>query len=97
MADRLIDPTQPAHTRPATTGEILQAVRVEAILQSGERRVAIVNGKVVRPGDRVGSIQILEVNTDGVRYSRDGETSVARLTTKPMQVRHNVAQSGEGS
>lgn len=97
MADRLVDPTQPAHSQPANTSETLQAVRVEAILQSGDRRLAIVNGKVVRAGDRVGSIQILEVTTDGVRYSRGAETSVARLAAKPMQVRHNVEQSGEGS
>jgi MSHA biogenesis protein MshK len=95
MGDRLIDPTQPAHLRPAHTSETLQAVRVEAILQSGERRLAIVNGKVVRAGDRVGSIQILDVTTDGVRYSRGGETGVARLTAKPMQVRHNVEQRGD--
>jgi hypothetical protein len=97
MGDRLVDPTQPAHLRPTNNGETLAAVRLEAILQSGERGLAIVNGKVVRAGDRLGSIQILEVRTDSVRYSRDGETNVARLTAKPMQVRHNVEQSGEGS
>jgi MSHA biogenesis protein MshK len=97
MADRLVDPTQPAHARAANTGETLAAVRLEAILQSGERRLAIVNGKVVRAGDRLGAIQILEVNSDSVRYSRGGETSVARLAAKPMQVRHNVVPAGEGS
>jgi MSHA biogenesis protein MshK len=97
MAERLVDPTQPAHTRAANTSESLAAVRVEAILQSGERRLAIVNGKVVRAGDRIGSIQILEVNSDGVRYSRGGETNVAHLTAKPMQVRHNVTHPGEQS
>jgi len=97
IADRLVDPTQPAHARPENTGETLAAVRVEAILQSDERRLAIVNGKVVRAGDRVGSIQILEVNSDGVRYSRGGETNVAHLATKPMPVRQNIARSGEES
>jgi MSHA biogenesis protein MshK len=97
FADRLVDPTQPAHARPANPSESLPAIRVEAILQSGERRLAIVNGKVVRAGDRVGSIQILEVSADGVRYSRDGETKVARLTAKPMQVRHNVERGGDES
>ena len=97
VADRLVDPTQPAHTRPADSGETLPAIRVEAILQSGERRLAIVNGQVVRAGDRVGSIQILEVNADGVRYSRGGQTNVARLTAKPMQVRHNVERTGDES
>jgi MSHA biogenesis protein MshK len=97
MGDRLVDPTQPAYARPTNTSETLPAVRVEAILQSGERRLAIVNGKVVRAGDRLGAIQILEVSTDGVRYSRGGETNVARLTGKPMQVRHNVERRGEES
>lgn len=97
MGDRLVDPTQPAHARATNTAETLPPVRVEAILQSGERRLAIVNGKVVRAGDRVGSIHILEVHADGVRYSRGGETNVVRLTGKPMQVRHNVVQSGEDS
>jgi hypothetical protein len=94
-ADRLVDPTQPAHARAASASEIMPAVRVEAILQSGERRLAIVNGKVVRAGDRLGSIQILEVNTEGVRYSQAGETNIARLTGKPMQVRRNVENPGE--
>jgi MSHA biogenesis protein MshK len=97
VADRLVDPTQPAHTRPADSGEALPAIRVEAILQSAERRLAIVNGQVVRAGDRVGSIQILEVNADGVRYSRGGQTNVARLMAKPMQVRHNVERTGDES
>lgn len=96
-ADRLVDPTQPAHLRPASTSESLQGVRVEAILQSGERRLAIVNGKVVRAGDRIGSIQILDVSADGVRYSRAGETNIARLVAKPMQVRRNVDQPGDES
>jgi hypothetical protein len=52
---------------------------------------------VVRAGDRLGAIQILEVSTDGVRYSRGGETNVVRLSGKPMQVRHNVERRGEES
>ena len=95
VAERLVDPTQPAHTRPANNGDTLSAVRVEAILQNGERRLAIINGKVVRAGDRVGSIQILEVTNDGVRYSRGGEVGVARLSEKAMQVRRNVTRSEE--
>lgn len=97
LADRLADPTRPADARPETNGDTLAAVRVEAILQSGERRLAIVNGKVVRAGDRVGAIQILEVNVDGVRYSRAGESHVARLEARSMQVRRNVVQSEEES
>lgn len=97
VADRLMDPTQPAYARPADNGETLPPVRVEAILQSGERRLAIVNGKVVRDGDRLGAIQILEVRADGVRYLRNGATNIARLTEKSLRVRHNVVQGEEES
>lgn len=93
LADRLADPTRPADVRPATNGEVLPGVRVEAILQSGGRRLAIVNGKVVRAGDHIGAIQILEVTAGSVRYSRAGESHVARLDGTTMQVRHNIVQS----
>ena len=97
VANGLADPTRPADARPTTHGESLKAFRLEAILQSGERRIAIVNGQVVRAGDRIGAIRILEVNADGVRYLRAGESHVARLEGRTMQVRHNVVQSKEES
>ena len=93
VADRLLDPTRPADARPTSNGETLGAVRVEAILQSDGRLLAIVNGKVVRAGDRVGAIQILEINANGVRYSRAGATRIALLEGQSMQVRHNVVHS----
>lgn len=96
MADRLVDPTQPASSRPATNGESL-SVRLEAILQSGERRIAIVNGQIVRAGDRIGAIQILQVNESSVSYSQAGETHLARLQETSMQVRHNVVHPKEAS
>jgi hypothetical protein len=37
------------------------------------------------------------VNADGVRYSRAGETNIARLEGRPMQVRHNVVQPEDES
>lgn len=96
MADRLVDPTQPASPRPATSGEAL-GVRLEAILQSGEHRIAIVNGKVVRAGDRIGPIQILDVSANSVSYSQAGQTHLARLQETSMQVRHNVVHPKEAS
>jgi len=97
FADRLVDPTQPAHARPATNGEVITPVRVEAIMQSGGARLAIVNGKVVRAGDHVGDARIDEVLNDGVRFTRDGHSQVARLDSHLIQVRQPVAPAKDES
>lgn len=91
VADRLIDPTRPASRGPVA-GEITDTLRVEAILRSSDRHLAIVNGKVVRAGDRVGTAQITEVLPDGIRYTRGGETRVAHIDQRSIQVRQNVAK-----
>lgn len=92
-ADGLADPTRPPGATRRTTAEALQPLRVEAVLRSAERRLAIVNGKVVRTGDRVSGVLILEILDDGVRYLRDGRTQTVRLPSAAMQIR----QVAEGS
>jgi hypothetical protein len=42
------------------------------VFAAGERRSAIVNGRLVRAGDAVGSFSIEEVLADGVRYRHAG-------------------------
>ena len=86
-ADRLADPTRPPQASDATNGPLQESVRVEAVLRSKERDLAIVNGKIVRAGDRVGGVQIEEILVDGVRYVRDGQVHVARLQPTSIQVR----------
>ena len=86
-ADRLVDPTRPPQA-PAPSGDPLhQGVRVEAVLRSAERDLAIVNGKVVRAGDRIGGVQIEAILVDGIRYVRDGKVHVARLQPHSIPVR----------
>ena len=60
-------------------GPSQQGVRVEAVLRSRERDLAIVNGKIVRAGDRVSGVQIEAILVDAVRYVRDGQVHIARL------------------
>ena len=86
-ADRLVDPTRPPQA-PRPDSEVMQdTVRVEAVLRSAERDLAIVNGKVVRAGDRIGSVRIEAILADGVRYVRDGQVHTARLQSAAMTVR----------
>ncbi len=89
-ADRLLDPTRPATAKNVVTSETVSAVKVEAIMNSGGKQLAIVNGKVVRAGDIVNGARIDEVLGDGVRYTRAGQTAVARVGKQSIEVRHNV-------
>ena len=88
-ADTLLDPTRPATARdvPDTHGDVL---RVEAVFMSGEHRVAIVNGVLVRAGERIGPAVVAEVLADGVRYTLDGAVHTVRLPRSGMTVRSDA-------
>jgi hypothetical protein len=92
-SDRLADPTRPPQARSVNSGPVQDAVRVEAVLRSADRDLAIVNGRVVRAGDRIGAVQVEAILADGVRYTRDGQSHVARLQQAAVQVRRPSAQS----
>ncbi len=91
-ADTLIDPTRPAYaptksSSPAARSADPTTARVTAVFQNGDRRVAVLDGRVVKVGDRVGDIVIQEVLADGVRYTRAGRVEVVRLPQQAAQVR----------
>lgn len=93
VADRLVDPTRPANAKAAVSYENADTLRLEAVLRSEGKTVAIVNGKVVRAGDRIGTARIDEVSPNGIRYTRDGRSYTARLDNKVIQVRQNVVSN----
>jgi hypothetical protein len=95
-AGQLVDPTRPPQAQAISSPQPEHAVRVEAVLYSADRNFAIVNGKVVRAGDHIGTAQVEAILPDGVRYVRDGRTHVARLQQAAVRVRHSVVQSGTG-
>lgn len=86
-ADRLTDPTRPPQAGGPSSSASREAVRVEAVLRSAERDLAIVNGKIVRVGDRVCGVQIEAILADGIRYVRNGQVHVARLQPASLPVR----------
>lgn len=92
-ADTLVDPTRPAafSATPAASAASEPVLRVEAIMRSGERHLAIVNGKLVRPGDRIASALIRDIDADGLRYELDGREHIARLPAA-MKVRRTRAE-----
>jgi hypothetical protein len=89
FADQLADPTRPA-TAKAVVTTTADTLKVEAVMNSNGRPLAIVNGRVVRAGDSVGTARIEEVLSNGVRFKRDGRIQIAYVGKQVMQVRHNV-------
>lgn len=89
-ADTLVDPTRPVSvpTRSASPVRVIeQASRVTAIFQFGERRVAVLDGRVVKAGDRIGDIVVQEILSDGVRLLHAGRVEIARLPKLAASVR----------
>jgi hypothetical protein len=85
----LHDPMQPVNANaPAVSSDSL---RLEAIFTNGAKRVAIVNGRLVREGERVGSATIDAILVDEVRYTRDGSSKTLRLPSSSMRVRSGSA------
>jgi hypothetical protein len=87
----LRDPTRPATLGRPTVTSLESGVRLEAVLGTGEARRAIVNGRIVRAGDRVGSVQITEITNDSIQYVQSGRTHVAKLPTQKVAVRKSSA------
>ena len=87
LAGSLADPTRPYVPLRASAGRVVSEFAVSAILNSATRLVAIVNGVVVQPGDRVGSARILEILLDGVRYERQGRQYTIRIVPLSAKVR----------
>jgi MSHA biogenesis protein MshK len=86
-ADGLVDPTRPPQAPGASASTSPETLRVEAVLRSAERDLAIVNGKVVRAGDRVCGVRVEAILADGIRYTRDGQVHIARLQQASIPVR----------
>ncbi len=81
-AQALSDPTRPpipagvpvAATRNAASGPLLQS-----ILLSPSRRLALIDGRMVRVGDRVGNAQVVAIDFDSVKLRRGDSISVMKL------------------
>ncbi len=91
-ADALVDPTRPISAGAESAvvrhpGE----VRVEAILDRVGYRVAIVDGKVVRVGDRFSWGQVEEITPTGIRFASDGRSRFVQLEIQKVQVRRPSA------
>jgi len=66
----IADPTRPpgvARTAAATGEPVDVALVLQSVIVSPERRVAVINGRSVRTGDRVGDSEVMEISRSRVR------------------------------
>ena len=79
MADELLhDPTRP--WTASVPGVATNSFKVNAIIISTERRIAIVNGRRVAVGATVHGATIVAIETDHLVLQRNGKQIVARLS-----------------
>jgi MSHA biogenesis protein MshK len=73
----LADPTRPARSlrhSPSVTETAGAALTLQSVMLSQDRRVAVINGRSVQPGDRVFGARVVEISLSAVRLRRaDGE------------------------
>lgn len=81
-AQALADPTRPPSlSRLSPDGEIARPAgpMLQSIVLSPGRRFAMINGKVVSVGDRVGSATLVAIDIDSVRLREGSGTRVLKL------------------
>jgi hypothetical protein len=86
-APALEDPTRPSDARGARAVPGWPQLQLQGILCHGTSRVAIIDGRLVHSGDRLGDALIGEIDTDAVHYLRGGHELISYLTKSTLQVR----------
>ena len=76
-------------TRPVTSGlmgvESLEDVQIEGVVMDTDPRqsVVVVNGTMMKSGDEIGSVKVLEIRPDGARFSVNGAEAFKPLYQDP--------------
>lgn len=85
----LQDPMRPPSARAAVISrhDAPASLQLQAVIGTQGSRVAIVNGKVVRVGEKIDGALIAEISTDHIVYSRGGKQLVASLPDNKLSVR----------
>ena len=68
----LQDPTQPASFTPAASSDI--TLTLESVLLGPQRKVAVINGKIVAEGDSVAGAKVITIGKNSVRLRHRGQT-----------------------
>lgn len=74
------DPTRPpSASASAGKDEVSSGPRLESILLSPGRRLAVIDGREYRAGDAIGDGRIVSIAPTGVAIQRGAQTEILRL------------------
>lgn len=76
------DPTRPtslSEPQESTRAAQMPRWRLQSTLIADDRRVAVINGRIVSVGERIEGATLLEVRSDGVTLQQDGQRLNLRL------------------
>jgi hypothetical protein len=93
-AGELRDPMRPAGAPTAARPAPAFSLKLEGVI-AGSRRVAIINGRLVRAGDSIAGARIVEVFATGVRYERAGRIQTLTLPVAAAHASVRVARSSK--
>jgi hypothetical protein len=74
----LQDPTRPMISLPSTPVSVLT---LNGILVSHDRRIAMINGKIMQVGDHIGNVMVIAISANTVELR--GEVGTLLLTLLP--------------
>ncbi|WP_342030435.1 Type II secretory pathway component [Pseudomonas sp. SST3] len=82
-----LDPTQPPAGRVASDAQakVTSALRLQAILRSGGRAHAVVDGQTLKVGDHLGDARISAIRPHSVVIDRHGQQQELRLSAPIIQ------------
>jgi MSHA biogenesis protein MshK len=92
-AASLNDPTRPPMSRPVikTQASAPAGARLTAVLFSDERRVAVIDGKPVREGDRIADAVVTRITSDTVTLTKSQRAEVLRLPKATLSIKTKSA------
>lgn len=86
------DPMRPPHAATSHGATPSSApVLLSAVIGDGARRIAIVNGRVLRVGDSVDGVTVERIDATGIVYRRGGVQRELRLVSAPTVKRPAAA------
>lgn len=86
-ASALNDPTRPTDPALYFAGNNAGGWALQSILFSDDRRIAIINGKRVQEGDRIGSARVARIQDSQVVLKTRGRTLKLKLRPDTLKAR----------
>ena len=79
QAQGFIDPTRPFSAAAADHPEAAPSTQLQSVLIAAGRRVAVVNGQVVRLGGQIGDATVVKIEPTAITLRRGGEIEILRM------------------